>query len=155
VACREFPTLGFQVGEWIEAQLRDPRRRPRRRAVPADRRDVAVPAAPLPRRPARRARPAHGRWRLPFVYVRGSQLVRPQKWGKGPFASAIICAEAAPDGPVLFDGWDADGQPVGRPWATPHIQVTAASEDQADNVWGALLPMIERGASPATSPTRA
>jgi hypothetical protein len=80
-----------------------------------------------------------------FVYDRGGQLCRPQKWGKGPFASAIICAEADPEGPVLSDGWDANGEPVGRPWPTPHIQVTAVSEDQTDNVWRALRPMIELG----------
>jgi hypothetical protein len=78
-----------------------------------------------------------------FLYRR-SQLVRPQKWGKGPLGSAIICAEA--EGPVLFDGWDANGEPVGRPWPTPWIQTTAVSEDQTDNVWRALLPMIELGA---------
>jgi hypothetical protein len=76
---------------------------------------------------------------------RRSQLVRPQKWGKGPFSSAIICAECDPDGPVRFDGWDADGEPVGRPWATPWVQVTALSEDQTANVWRALKPMIELG----------
>ncbi len=146
VACREFPTLGFLAGEWIEANC----------AIPDG--DLAgepyiltgemwrfllrhYRIDPFARRDARSRT-----WVLPFVYVRGSQLVRPQKWGKGPFAASYVCVEAAPDGPVLFDGWDAAGQPVGRPWATPLIQVTAASEDQADNVWGALLPMIERGA---------
>lgn len=84
-----------------------------------------------------------------FVY-RGSQLVRPQKWGKGPYSAAMICAEA--DGPVLFDGWDASGEPVGRPWATPWIQVTAVSEDQTDNVWRALVPMIELGPMKADVP---
>lgn len=77
-----------------------------------------------------------------FVYRR-SQLVRPQKWGKGPLSAAMICAEA--EGPVLFDGWDAAGNPVGKPWITPWIQVTAVSEDQAQNVWRALQPMIELG----------
>jgi hypothetical protein len=146
VECREFPTLGFAVGEWVEANC----------AIPDG--DLAgepylltgemwrfvlrhYRVDPFARRDARTRR-----WALPFVYYRGSQLVRPQKWGKGPFAAAVVCAEAAPDGPALFDGWDADGQPVGRPWSTPLIQVTAASEDQADNVWGALLPMIDRGA---------
>ncbi len=84
-----------------------------------------------------------------FVYRR-SQLVRPQKWGKGPLTAAMICAEA--DGPVLFDGWDAKGEPVGRPWATPWIQVTAVSEDQTDNIWRALVPMIELGGITADIP---
>lgn len=78
----------------------------------------------------------------PWVYRRG-QLVRPQKWGKGPLASAHICAEGV--GPVLFDGWDADGEPVGRPWPTPWIQVTAHAEDQTDNIWRSLMPMIQLG----------
>lgn len=78
-----------------------------------------------------------------FVYSRGSQLVRAQKWGKGPLTAAMICAEA--EGPVLFSHWDENGEPVGRPWATPWIQITATSEDQTDNVYRALRPMIELG----------
>jgi hypothetical protein len=78
-----------------------------------------------------------------FEYTRGAQLVAPQKWGKGPLSAAIIIAEAY--GPVLFDGWDAQGEPVGRPWSTPWIQVTAVSEDQTANIWRALVPMITLG----------
>lgn len=78
-----------------------------------------------------------GRW----VFGRGGQLIRPQKWGKGPFSAALICAEAA--GPVLpvFD--DAGELVSGRQWDTPWIQVTAVSEDQTANVFRALLPMIQ------------
>jgi hypothetical protein len=86
-----------------------------------------------------RLRPDTGGW----WHQRGAQLVRPQKWGKGPLGAAITCAEAA--GPVCFDGWDAAGEPVGKPWATPHIQITACSEDQTANTWRALQPMIELG----------
>jgi len=78
-----------------------------------------------------------------FHYARGGQYVRPQKHGKGPFSAAIILFEAL--GPALPDGWDADGAPVGRPWSTPHIQITAVSEDQTANVYRALLPMIRFG----------
>src|SRR5690606_6138738 len=80
-----------------------------------------------------------GRWRYP----RGGLLVRPAKHGKGPFSAAIIAAEAA--GPTRFAGWDDDGGPLGRPPATPLVQVAAVSEAQTANVWRALLPMIERG----------
>jgi hypothetical protein len=37
------------------------------------------------------------------------------------------------------------GEPMGRPWPTPLIQITATSEDQTDNTYDALRPMIERG----------
>jgi hypothetical protein len=84
-------------------------------------------------------------------YRRG-QLVRPQKWGKGPFSAAVVCAEIDPDGPVRFDGWDARGEPVGRSWPTPHVQITAVSGDQTDNVWRALQPMIELGPLAAEIP---
>ena len=78
-----------------------------------------------------------GQW----CFARGGQLIRPQKWGKGPFSAALICAEAA--GPVL-PVFDKSGDLVdGRPWDTPWIQVTAISEDQTANVFRALLPMIQ------------
>jgi hypothetical protein len=131
----EFPTLGYAVAELIQQVC----------VIPDG--DLAGEPFELTDEMLRfllrfyRIDPATGR----FHYGRGGQLVRPQKWGKGPFAAAIICVEAHPDGPVLFAGWDAAGEPVGRPWATPHIQVTAVSEDQTDNVWRALLAMIQRG----------
>lgn len=78
-----------------------------------------------------------------FLHGRGGLLVRPAKWGKGPFSAAIIAAEAA--GPVRFAGWDAAGDPVGRAWPTPWIQVAAVSEEQTANVWRALVPMLQLG----------
>jgi hypothetical protein len=76
-----------------------------------------------------------------FVYRRGGQLIRPQKWGKGPFSAAIICAEAlAPVVPVL-----EYGKFRVRKWPKPWIQVTAVSEDQTVNVFSALIPMIALG----------
>jgi hypothetical protein len=84
-------------------------------------------------------------WRRAWHYRR-SQLVRPQKWGKGPFSAAIVLAESDEvDAPALFAGWDAAGEPVGRPWITPWVQVTAYSEDQTANVWRVLVPMVELG----------
>lgn len=90
----------------------------------------------------RRFRAGRARTFNAFAYRR-SQLTRSQKWGKGPLASGVICAEA--DGPVVFDGFDANGQPVGRPWATPWIQVTALAGDQTDNIWTALMGMVSLG----------
>jgi hypothetical protein len=70
-----------------------------------------------------------------FVHRRGGQLIRPQKWGKGPFSAAIILAEAlAPVVPVL-----EYGKFRVRRWPKPWIQVTAVSEDQTVNVFSALI----------------
>lgn len=149
-ACSSFPTLGYQAADYIEA-----------RCVIPDRDQVGDPFVLTDEqlrfllwhyriRPDVKQDDRTGGWRLPFYHHRGSQLVRPQKWGKGPFGSAVICNEA--DGPAVFDGWDADGQPVGRPWTTPLIQVTALAEDQTGNVWSALQPMIELGSIAADIP---
>jgi len=131
--CKVFPTLGHEVVDWIEDNC-----------VVPDGEHTGDPFL-LTREQQLfllwfyRLDPHTGR----FIFDRGAQLVRPQKWGKGPLAAAIVCAEAA--GPVLFAGWDANGQPVGREWPTPWIQCTAVSEGQTDNVWRVLLPMIELG----------
>lgn len=70
-------------------------------------------------------------------------LSRPRGWGKSPFLGAMAILEAL--GPVVPDGWDADGQPVGKPWSTvrtPLVQVLAVSEKQTKNTWDALLEML-------------
>ena len=98
-----------------------------------------------------------------FVYRRGL-LIGPQKLGKGPTTAAHICLEAV--GPALFAGWAvagdeydcaehgcgcgwvysyAAGEPMGMSWPTPLIQITALSEEQTDNIYGVLRPMIEFG----------
>jgi hypothetical protein len=37
------------------------------------------------------------------------------------------------------------GEPMGRAWPTPLIQITALSEEQTENIYDALRPMIEYG----------
>jgi hypothetical protein len=137
----EFPTLGYVVADWIESlcvipdgdHAGEPLRLSEKQALFLLWYYRLHPAAKV-----REGRPSRA-----FVYERGGQLVAPQKWGKGPLAAAVTAAEA--EGPVVFDGWDADGEPVGRPWSTPWIQVTAVSEAQTANVWRALMPMIAEG----------
>ena len=98
-----------------------------------------------------------------FVHRRGL-LVGPQKLGKGPHSAAHVCVEGV--GPALVAGWAGPGdgyacsgwgcgcgweyeyepgEPMGMPWPTPLIQITALSQEQVDNVYGALRPMIELG----------
>ncbi|MFJ9558065.1 hypothetical protein ACIRPH_30030 [Nocardiopsis sp. NPDC101807] len=97
-------------------------------------------------------------------YFRRSQLVRPQKWGKGPLTASQVCVEAV--GPVVFAGFAQGGEvyrcadhgcgcgwiyayepdeAMGIPWPTPLVQITAFSEDQTGNIYDALRPMIKLG----------
>lgn len=132
--CKTFPTLGYQIADWIELRC----------AIPD--RELAGSPFLLTDEQLRfllwfyRLDPVTGK----FVYYRGGQIVRSQKWGKSPMAAAIICAEA--EGPVRFSYWNEKGQPEGGPVPTPLIQVHALSEEQTQNVYSALLPMIELGA---------
>lgn len=134
----EFPTLGWAVGEWVEAHC-----------VIPDGDQIGDPYLLtdemwrfLAWHYRLREDATEEGWRAAWAYRR-SQLVRPQKWGKGPLTCAMVCAEAA--GPVRFAGWDAAGEPIGRAWETPWIQIAATSEDQTDNVYRALVPMIDEG----------
>lgn len=98
-----------------------------------------------------------------FVHRRGL-LVGPQKLGKNPLIATHVCVEGV--GPALFAGWaGADdgwscrdngcrcgweypylpGEPMGMPWPTPLIQITAFSEDSTENTYDSLRPMIEQG----------
>jgi len=100
----------------------------------------------------------------PAFHNRRSQIVMPQKSGKGPLTASQCCLEGV--GPAMFAGWAdggeqyrcidhgcgcgwtytyATGEPMGIPWPTPIIQITAFSEEQTDNIYGALRPMVEEG----------
>jgi len=97
---------------------------------------------------------------------RTGQWMAAQKVGKSPGVAAETCLEFV--GPALFDGFAVDGdyyacaeqeipcpcggvyfyevgEPKGRPWPTPRIQLAAVAEDQVENTWGALIPMIDDG----------
>lgn len=98
-----------------------------------------------------------------FKYRRG-QITLPQKAGKAPHTASHSCIEAV--GPALFAGWAEGGEVwdcrdhgcgcgwvyeyepgegMGRRWPTPLIQITAYSEEQTDNIYDALRPMIDDG----------
>lgn len=85
----------------------------------------------------------------PAFHYRRSQIVGPQKIGKAPYTAAHVCLEGV--GPALFAGWAEGGEvydcrdygcgcdwwyeyrpgePMGMPWPTPLIQITAYSEEQ-------------------------
>lgn len=60
-------------------------------------------------------------------------LSRPKGRAKSEIAGLIAVAEAF--GPVRFDGWDANGQPVAAPVRTPLIKCLATEESQAGNTF--------------------
>lgn len=70
--------------------------------------------------------------------VRRAVLSRSKGWGKSPLLAAVCLFEAV--GPAVFDGWNADGQPVGRPWSSlgfkAQVQIVAVTEDQTANTVG-------------------
>jgi len=77
-----------------------------------------------------------------FIYRR-ALLARPKGWGKSPLLAAISCSELL--GPVNFDGWDYNGNPVGRPSYSPLIQLAAVSEAQTDNTMSLVIEMLSEG----------
>ena len=58
----------------------------------------------------------------------------------------IVYAELHAEGPVRCDGFDAHGQPVGRPVKSPYIPMLAYSVDQVEELaYGALRYIVENG----------
>lgn len=136
----EFPSLGWGMLDWFTAYLARPE-----------------------------TLPEYGRYAEPLIFTReqaefvlrlfevhpitGQQVVRrgvlsrPRGWGKSPITGAIAAGVAL--GPVIFDGWDANGKPVGKPLAEirkPLVEIAAVSEDQVDtNTWSPLLDMLRYG----------
>jgi phage terminase large subunit-like protein len=81
---------------------------------------------------------------------------RPKGRAKSEVAGFVVVAEAF--APVRFDGWNADGLPVGKPVTSPLIKCLATEESQAGNTfenvafivsdWGAdMHPEIYAGSS--------
>ncbi len=62
--------------------------------------------------------------------------------GKGKSPEGALFLEGEFQGPVVFDGWDAHGEPVGRPAANPWCWAAATAEEQGDNVYESLREMM-------------
>lgn len=59
----------------------------------------------------------------------------------------IVYAELHPEAPVRFDGWDAHGDPVGRPVRRPYIPMLAVTVEQVEDLaFGALQYICREGA---------
>lgn len=130
----EQPTLGWELLDWVSEML----------AMP-DRMDyepfVLTPEQAQFFLDYYRIDPVSGK----RIYRRGVWS-RPKGHGKSPLMGAIGICEAL--APVLFDGWDANGRPVGKPWAevrTPLVQFAAVNEEQTRNAFDPLLEMLRQG----------
>ena len=159
----DFPTLGDVADAWITQHARVPdgfeRGRPFQQAdwqfwCTANHYRVRADAEWRPERPL---------LNQAFVYRR-SQIIGPQKLGKGPWSAGIVALEAV--GPTIFGGWASKGdgyacvehgcgcgweyeylpgEPMGIRHPSPLIQITAVSQDQAKNVYRPLRAMITLG----------
>lgn len=118
----DFPTLGFQVADWIEAFCCHGPGDVQGQPVELDREWLRFLAE------AYRLDPTTGR----RVFDE-AVLSRPKGRAKSELAGLVGVAEAF--GPVRFDGWDADGQPVGRPVVSPLLRCLATEESQAGNTF--------------------
>jgi hypothetical protein len=129
---RPFPSLGWSVLDWAYAFL----------PLPNDERNPFVYTNEQARFIVRwyELDPITGE----FVNRR-SIIEMAKGWGKSPLAATLALTDFA--GPVCFDGWDANGQPVGVPWGTgerpaPWVQLAAVSEDQTENTNGSLYALL-------------
>lgn len=159
----DFPTLGDLLDGWYEQHCRIPDLF--QRGAPfcqydwqfwctANHYRVREDAKWIPERPL---------LNQAFVYRR-SQIVAPQKTGKGPWSAVITAGEAV--GPTVFGGWARRGdvydcaeqgcpcgwvyeyqlgEPKGIRHPSPLIQLTATSQEQVDNVYRPLVSMIHLG----------
>lgn len=130
----EFPTLGHEVLLWMTEVLAQPDQTEYRPFLPTEEQARFILNY-------YRLDPVTGR----RVYRR-AVWSRPKGSGKSPMMGAIGCAEALAD--VVFDGWDANGRPVGKPWSevrTPLVQFAAMNEDQTRNAFDPLLEMLREG----------
>lgn len=72
-------------------------------------------------------------------------LQRLKGWGKDPFAAVL--AASVLFGPMEFDRWGSDGQPIGRMVTDAWVQIAAVSLDQTKNtmkIFPGLIPFETR-----------
>lgn len=125
----EFPSLGWALIDWCETYLRVPAGETTGQPLRFTDEQVAFTVR------AHRIDPVSGR----YAYRR-AVLRRAKGWGKSPIVGGMAVGHLV--GPVVFDGWDANGEPVGRPHPSPWVQVAATAEDQTDNTWAPIMAML-------------
>lgn len=96
-------------------------------------------------------------YRLYEVMPQGHRLAGRRRFSRGALelrkglaktekAAWIAYCELHPEAPVRCDGFDADGDPVGRPVAQPYIPMMAVTEEQVSELaYGVLKYVVEEG----------
>ena len=159
----DFPTLGDLWSSWIERHCKVPDRHERGKPFREYDWQFWCTANHGRVRPDAKHDPNRPLLNQAFVYRR-SQVIAPQKMGKGPWTAARVCLAAV--GPTEFAGWARDGdayrcedfacgcgweypyiagEPMGRRHPSPLIQIMATSDDQVANIWRPLVSMISLG----------
>lgn len=131
----EFPTLGWDVIEWLEDHF-------------------TVPAGELAGQPLRLTDDQKTFFIRLYaldiptgrpIYRRASRRGAKGR-GKSPEGAMFLAAEFC--GPTVFDGYDAAGEPVAIPRHNPLCWAAATAEEQTDNVYAALREMLADAAIP-------
>jgi hypothetical protein len=128
----EMPSLGLDIAEWAAEYLPSPRNHAEELILTDEQARLLIAWYTID--------PTTGR----FLYRRGISR-RSKGWGKSPLLAVIAVAELCGD--VRFDGWDARGEPVGRPWGTAGdpqawVQIAAVAEDQTDNTHSVIYDLL-------------
>lgn len=131
---RDWPTLGWQVIDWIETYLCHGPGDVQGEPVFLDSEFAQIVLDLY------RVFPA-GHERAGRRVVTYGALSMPKGRAKSEFAGMVVCAELL--GPVRFDGWNAAGDPVGKPVTWPYVRCLATEEGQTGNTYGNLTVMLE------------
>lgn len=158
-----FPTLGFLCADWVEAHCTVPDGFSLGRPFVMDGWQLWCTVNHYRVRAGQKFDSQQPAQATAFFYRR-SQVVGPQKSGKGPWSASVTCFESV--GPCLFAGWARGGEvyrcvddgcscgfeyvydvgePMGMCRPTSLIQLLATSETQVDNIYRPLQSMIRRG----------
>lgn len=144
----DFPTLGWQVVDWIETFLCHGPGDVESEPLEVDDEIATFIAWCYRLHPA--GHEQEGR-----MLTQRAVLSRPKGRAKSEIAGAIACAEAL--GPVRFDHWAVEGEvsywgyefevgePVGKPVRSPYIRCLATEEDQSGNTYDNVVTMLTEG----------
>jgi len=144
----DFPTLGWQIADWIETFLCHGPGDVEGDAFEVD--DEIAAFIAWCYRVHSEGEDEEGRRQ-----VQRAILSRPKGRAKSEIAGAIVCAEAL--GPVRFSHWAAEGEvsdwgyefaegePVGKPVRSPYIRCLATEEDQSGNTYDNVVSMLTQG----------